>query len=406
MEAAEKDPSEHTLTADDASDRTVVLSKDEAKEDNHTIPDAVDNVPSPSNHDNMGSKEDDESEAFPDYNESCGQFDRGDMSMLLLVKEQEEAYNLALSKVGEEILRYRHVDTRIDTVASRMSDSNQGLIHAQEHPFAVRHWSPQPNEAVETADNSDETRGVYDELREALVHPGLKESTREYFIAMTEMVLSINVLLFPTPTIPAYPTEHLTDLKLVRATNIALHLTEYLLVMKKQLKAHIENVRKVDRSLFRDTRDGRIPTPVMLSHVINVVRKYLNPPDQLEKNLLSLFFELYDTYVYSAFLNMRPLLQTEIDLADEKRELARVLVSLWDVINQDMGKFTEYENRANAIKHRYIDVYSEKLKAESSEMWQEFWVKQRARDGFQVTVPGAGAQLAGSELFIIPGEFI
>lgn len=92
---------------------------------------------------------------------------------------------------------------------------------------------------------------------------------------------------------------------------------------------------------------------------------------------------------------MRPLLQTEIELADEKRELARVLVSLWDVINQDIARFTEYENRAKAIKGRYIDTYDEKLKRESPEVWQAFWEKVRAREGIQDQ--GAGAGLAGSE---------
>lgn len=268
MEAAEKDTSEHTLTADDASDRTVVLSKDEAKDVN-----PVDTSPGPTDNDNTGPKEDDECEPFPDYEESCGQYDRGDMSALLLVKEQEKAYNLALSKVVEEVLCYRNIDTRIETMTSRMSDSNRGFIRSQGHPFAIRHWGPQPNDSVDNAENSDETRGVYDELRDALAHPCLKESTREYFIAMTEMVLSINILLFPMPTIPAYPTEHLTDLKLVRATNIALHLTEYLLVMKNQLKNHVDHVRKLDNSLFRDTRDHRIPTVVMLGHIIKVVKR-------------------------------------------------------------------------------------------------------------------------------------
>lgn len=135
----------------------------------------------------------------------------------------------------------------------------------------------------------------------------------------------------------------------------------------------------------------------------------MNPPDPLEKRLLSLFFELYDTYVYSAFLNMRPLLQTEVELADEKRELSRVLVSLWDVINQDIEKYDEYDNRAKAIKCRYIDALGAKLKNESPEAWQKFWESQRkstSREGLQEPAPGAGIELGGSEPFVIPGGFI
>ncbi|RWQ98173.1 hypothetical protein C8Q69DRAFT_457989 [Paecilomyces variotii] len=334
--------------------------------------------------------------------------------MLLNIKEQEEAYNRAISKVVEEVIRFREIDARIATLSSSMYDATRASNEAQGYPFAVRHWGSQSTEAIdttaaETVENNDETRGIVDEIRVSLANPDLKESTREYFIAMTDMVLHMNMLLFPTPAIPVYPTEHLTDLILVRATNIALHLTEYLLVMKKQLKGHIDNAKKVDRTLSRDMRDRSIQTHVAFRHVLHVVKKYLNPPDPLEKRLLSLFFELYDTYVYSAFLNMRPLLQTEVELADEKRELSRVLVSLWDVINQDIEKYDEYDNRAKAIKCRYIDALGAKLKNESPEAWQKFWESQRkstSREGLQEPAPGAGIELGGSEPFVIPGGFM
>ncbi|KAJ9209923.1 hypothetical protein DTO166G4_8462 [Paecilomyces variotii] len=417
MEEAEKDISEHTLKPDDASDRTVVLNENEGnegKELNYTLLDAIDKSSSASDRGYSNSDKDEDSEPFPDYDESCGQYDRGDIEMLLNIKEQEEAYNRAISKVVEEVIRFREIDARIATLSSSMYDATRASNEAQGYPFAVRHWGSQSTEAIdttaaETVENNDETRGIVDEIRVSLANPDLKESTREYFIAMTDMVLHMNMLLFPTPAIPVYPTEHLTDLILVRATNIALHLTEYLLVMKKQLKGHIDNAKKVDRTLSRDMRDRSIQTHVAFRHVLHVVKKYLNPPDPLEKRLLSLFFELYDTYVYSAFLNMRPLLQTEVELADEKRELSRVLVSLWDVINQDIEKYDEYDNRAKAIKCRYIDALGAKLKNESPEAWQKFWESQRkstSREGLQEPAPGAGIELGGSEPFVIPGGFI
>ncbi|KAJ9312722.1 hypothetical protein DTO271D3_6956 [Paecilomyces variotii] len=417
MEEAEKDISEHTLKPDDASDRTVVLNENEGnegKELNHTLLDAIDKSSSASDRGYSNSDKDEDSEPFPDYDESCGQYDRGDIELLLNIKEQEEAYNRAISKVVEEVIRFREIDARIATLSSSMYDATGASNEAQGYPFAVRHWGSQSPEAIdttaaETVENNDETRGIVDEIRVSLANPDLKESTREYFIAMTDMVLHMNMLLFPTPAIPVYPTEHLTDLILVRATNIALHLTEYLLVMKKQLKGHIDNAKKVDRSLSRDMRDRSIQTHVAFRHVLHVVKKYLNPPDPLEKRLLSLFFELYDTYVYSAFLNMRPLLQTEVELADEKRELSRVLVSLWDVINQDIEKYDEYDNRAKAIKCRYIDALGAKLKNESPEAWQKFCESQhksRSREGLQEPAPGAGIELGGNEPFVVPGGFI
>ncbi|KAJ9270501.1 hypothetical protein DTO212C5_3290 [Paecilomyces variotii] len=417
MEEAEKDISEHTLKPDDASERTVVLNENEGnegKELNHTLLDAIDKSSSASDRGYSNSDKDEDSEPFPDYDESCGQYDRGDIELLLNIKEQEEAYNRAISKVVEEVIRFREIDARIATLSSSMYDATGASNEAQGYPFAVRHWGSQSPEAIdttaaETVENNDEVRGIVDEIRVSLANPDLKESTREYFIAMTDMVLHMNMLLFPTPAIPVYPTEHLTDLILVRATNIALHLTEYLLVMKKQLKGHIDNAKKVDRSLSRDMRDRSIQTHVAFRHVLHVVKKYLNPPDPLEKRLLSLFFELYDTYVYSAFLNMRPLLQTEVELADEKRELSRVLVSLWDVINQDIEKYDEYDNRAKAIKCRYIDALGAKLKNESPEAWQKFCESQRksrSREGLQEPAPGAGIELGGNEPFVVPGGFI
>lgn len=281
MEEAEKDISEHTLKPDDASDRTVVLNENEGnegKELNHTLLDAIDKSSSASDRGYSSSDKDEDSEPFPDYDESCGQYDRGDIEMLLNIKEQEEAYNRAISKVVEEVIRFREIDARIATLSSSMYDATRASNEAQGYPFAVRHWGSQSTEAIdttaaETVENNDETRGIVDEIRVSLANPDLKESTREYFIAMTDMVLHMNMLLFPTPAIPVYPTEHLTDLILVRATNIALHLTEYLLVMKKQLKGHIDNAKKVDRTLSRDMRDRSIQTHVAFRHVLHVVKK-------------------------------------------------------------------------------------------------------------------------------------
>lgn len=281
MEEAEKDISEHTLKPDDASDRTVVLNENEGnegKELNYTLLDAIDKSSSASDRGYSNSDKDEDSEPFPDYDESCGQYDRGDIEMLLNIKEQEEAYNRAISKVVEEVIRFREIDARIATLSSSMYDATRASNEAQGYPFAVRHWGSQSTEAIdttaaETVENNDETRGIVDEIRVSLANPDLKESTREYFIAMTDMVLHMNMLLFPTPAIPVYPTEHLTDLILVRATNIALHLTEYLLVMKKQLKGHIDNAKKVDRTLSRDMRDRSIQTHVAFRHVLHVVKK-------------------------------------------------------------------------------------------------------------------------------------
>lgn len=281
MEEAEKDISEHTLKPDDASDRTVVLNENEGnecKELNHTLLDTIDKSSSASDRGYSSSDKDEDSEPFPDYDESCGQYDRGDIEMLLNIKEQEEAYNRAISKVVEEVIRFREIDARIATLSSSMYDATRASNEAQGYPFAVRHWGSQSTEAIdttaaETVENNDETRGIVDEIRVSLANPDLKESTREYFIAMTDMVLHMNMLLFPTPAIPVYPTEHLTDLILVRATNIALHLTEYLLVMKKQLKGHIDNAKKVDRTLSRDMRDRSIQTHVAFRHVLHVVKK-------------------------------------------------------------------------------------------------------------------------------------
>lgn len=276
MEIPDKEPPEQMLISDETHEPGMALDEHKPKDVDHGSFNVINQSSATSVHCHSVAKSDDDSEPFPDYYESCGEYDRGDVDMRL-IKEQEDAYNHAISKVVEEVIRFREIDARIATLSSSMYDDAQASIE-EGSSFKIRHWGLEQTErvhgtAAEAAENNDEARGIIDEIRALLVHPHLRDSTRKFFISMTDMVLQLNILLFPTPVIPTYPTARFTEERIIRATNIALQLTEYLLSMNKKLQEYVNDARQAEYVLSIVTKDTSISTYVILCRVVEVVRK-------------------------------------------------------------------------------------------------------------------------------------
>lgn len=114
-----------------------------------------------------------ETEPFPDYFE-CEQ-DKSHVD-----PQHEEAYKFAISKVVQEVIRFQEVDANILSLPPFMTETET------------------PTGTVESIDcqTADHKRKVLAEMKQLLSIPRLRSETRKRFIALTNMVLRLNHVLF------------------------------------------------------------------------------------------------------------------------------------------------------------------------------------------------------------------
>jgi hypothetical protein len=99
---------------------------------------------------------------------------------------------------------------------------------------------------------------------------------------------------------------------------------------------------------------------------------HLRKPRPLEQRLLSLFLEFYDTYIYNTFLNIRNRqIIAEDDLHEERLELSRVLIAVWDILNRVIENYEAYVMAMKDVKRRYIGPAMESL-ANSPEICRSY----------------------------------
>lgn len=84
-------------------------------------------------------------------------------------------------------------------------------------------------------------------------------------------------------------------------------------------------------------------------------RSHLYKPSEVEKNILEAFLDLYDTFVYTSFLNIRNrqiLLEDIVDI--ERAEITRLLVALWDILCRVIENYDIYLSLMTRIDAEYL----------------------------------------------------
>ena len=105
-----------------------------------------------------------------------------------------------------------------------------------------------------------------------------------------------------------------------------------------------------------------------------------------EKHLLTTFFDLYDTFVYTSFLNMRNrqlLLEEIIDIGRD--EITRLLVALWDILCRVIENYDRYLRIMNRIGTEYMGPVIDEVDRISIPYWGTRWeeqLKTQLEEGF------------------------
>lgn len=213
-----------------------------------------------------------ELEPFPDYYESCGQYDQGDGSVNIIDKDHEAAYNYAISKVVEEVIRFKEIDASIISLASFTFNDNQNTSCAANKKTDKTQQSDMKDyETSSGKPSKDDACNIINDLKELLANPQLKLNIKKRFIAMTNMVLRMNVLLFHPMAVTEGIRQFLVDSRISEVKVLAAEILQYLAKIDQQLKEQVEDADRVASILSNLAQDNTVSVYVVFRRMAYVV---------------------------------------------------------------------------------------------------------------------------------------
>lgn len=310
------------------------------------------------------------SEPFPEYYESC------EANSQVVDKTQEEAYNYAISKVIEEVIRFREVDS---SIAALPTPPDSQIICAKED-----RKEGDGSERIPTSREANKLISFQD-LTQLLIDPGLKPSTQQRFMGLTNMVIRMEFLLFRKDGLKP-PGPSLTNRDLLELNIMASEIMRYLSTVDHKLRELVDIGRRVAFILSEIAKERHISTWIRYRRMTQVVirqvqstahgstnnNRHLKKPRSLERRLLCAFLEFYDSHIYTVFLRSYDRHLAQETMSSARNNLPGLLAGLWDVLNRAIEHYELYVNMMVDMRNTFFLPVMEEL-ARCPELWQESW---------------------------------
>lgn len=227
-----------------------------------------------------GSSSGSRTEPFPDYFESC------ETVPPEVNPQHEEAYNYAISKVVEEVIRFRDVDSRITTlrtfstpesrrqtrltVINEDDENDENTIEQRCVPHNPRQshvFSTRPSFFLDCRES--EKLRVIEEMRRLITDPEIQVSPKSCFHDLTNMVIRLEVVLFRNES--TSPQEFLSAGDTYEVKMIGSAITRYLAVVDARLEELLDVGYRVHYILGDVSRDTSVNTFVRYRRISHVV---------------------------------------------------------------------------------------------------------------------------------------
>ncbi|KAJ5610176.1 hypothetical protein N7510_006895 [Penicillium lagena] len=292
-------------------------------------------------------------EPFPEYYE-CESPDS------IADPQHEDAYNYAISKVVQEVIKFQEVDAQLVSLP----------------PFVVGATSP--NLTLGSVDGVDcltvdHKHRTLNQMKQLLSMPHLRPETRRRFVALTNIVLRLNYVLF-----------HRVDGNVCKiflgaqdttdAQKLANTVLIYLVWLDDMMQENVQVATNVSYILGHIAAEDDDETVyVRYRRMATVVIAHLKKPRLLERQLLSVYLELYEAWVHTTFLRLRnrQILREDIPNTD-RMDLSRHLLAIWDVMTRCIDNYSIYTFTTCDIRDRYLEPTMKDLLC-APDIWPQCW---------------------------------
>ncbi|EAW19635.1 uncharacterized protein NFIA_027090 [Aspergillus fischeri NRRL 181] len=326
-------------------------------------------------------------EAFPDYYESC------EKNPPIVDKAHEAAYNYAISKVVEEATRFKKIDANV---------TNPPVLNAATDPVVKgRSATPSAKKALGTSQTSKNSSTVpmppirpplteaeiaerktklLAEMKAFIPSGNIPADLMRRFVAMTNAVLQMEMILFPRENTACQPKNLLSAQETGKIRAMTSDMIQYLTHLNNTVKKQVEKANEVAFVMAQIAGCPQASVYERYTRMAEVFNKNTKKPSDQELRLLTVFLDLYDTVIYTRFLTMRfngELILEEI-LNKQRAQLSQLLGSLWDIHNHVIENYQKIINCMVHMKRNIVaPIYEEMTR--SKELWIDRWnANQRA----------------------------
>ncbi|KAJ5169202.1 uncharacterized protein N7482_004796 [Penicillium canariense] len=222
---------------------------------------------------------------------------------------------------------------------------NQAVTAAMQAGIRIREVEP----AIVAPPGQPETKRVaLDRLKELLSNPQLRLSTRKRFIALTNMIIRLDHVLFRRSE------KFLGPQDTAEATEIATVMLSYLHWVDNMLQDLVDTAEHIFEVLGL-LMDEEVSVVVRYRRMACVAAAHLRKPRFLEQRLLSLYLDLYDEWIHNRFLHMSNRLILQEEKIDVPRlDLARHLHSIWEIMSRSIENYAIYRGTLADIRDIYF----------------------------------------------------
>lgn len=203
-------------------------------------------------------------EPFPEYYKSC------ETQEAHADKQVEKAYEIAISKVCEEVIRFREVSSDVtspppftmEDVANYPSfKGKQGCATRSDSPVPPSFHMDSEVSAPQLSEHSDaeprpglaipeeRKKDVLEEIRIMVNSDRMKPATKRRFVAMCNIILRIEYLLFRRHQTPVDPVSFLTGEEVEEVMYLAGEIIKYLTIIDNILLQELDYAQRVQHSI-------------------------------------------------------------------------------------------------------------------------------------------------------------
>ncbi|KAL7650188.1 hypothetical protein ACMYSQ_011990 [Aspergillus niger] len=321
-------------------------------------------------------------EPFPEYYRSCETQEAHEN------KQIEEAYNLAIAKVCEDVIKFGQIDLRATApLAFTMADDNKANASsaANEQDIPKIESPPTPASYLSTEFSNTRHSGVgsdsfqlvpeerkkdaLEQIRAMIASDHMKPSTRTRFVTMCNTILRLEFLLFRRHVTPVDPVLGLTSEEVEEVMYHLEDLRRTLGIIDRILQQELTWARRVELSVKYIAEDTQYNVVTRFRNMAEVIISHMNKPRPSERRLLAVFFDFFDAYLYTDFIrDYQRQLPVEENWNPVRVEMTRALIAVWDLINRAIESYDAIIKVTMDIKGKYTEPHFREMQ-EAPQIW-------------------------------------
>ncbi|KAJ5320607.1 hypothetical protein PENANT_c033G01675 [Penicillium antarcticum] len=222
---------------------------------------------------------------------------------------------------------------------------------------------------------------LLEDIKDLLADPHMRQTTRNQFLTMVNHTLHLHQVIFH------HSDQFLDTKEITEARYLVDIVLSYMGWIDGKLRDQVSAAEQVSVVLEQLSKE-KTTVIERYSRMATVVSAHLKKPRPLERRLLTVFLDFYETWVHTTFLRLRnhQILVEDIPVL-ARIDLSRRIIAVWDVLSRCIENYSLYTWATRTIRTKYFAPAID-LMSETPDIWQKSWNKRSTVESRRSTHPG------------------